>query len=337
MSEAADKEEDFDIVEVDELPVPGAEPPTREDDREDDEDDGDGHDDDDAGDDREDSRLADEDDGDDADSKRRHRQSRKQRQREARDRLQGRLSLLEQQNATLMQRLQAVEGVSATTTLAQVDDRLGDAQARVRQADNILAKALEAGAGDDFVEAQRMRDEAKADEQNLLRLKTTLVEHQKRAPELAANPQASGYASQWRQANPWYNPTGGDENSNIVNAIDNAMLAEGWNPGSEGYWSELTKRVNRRMGGSTTSRGDRRDTRSNNNGHDVDRDDSRRRAPPPQGRTREHVPPSTRREVAITPERKQALIDAGKWDDPAARKRALKYYADYDRDNPPGR
>jgi hypothetical protein len=56
-----------------------------------------------------------------------------------------------------------------------------------------------------------------------------------------------------------------------------------------------------------------------------------RRKAPPTGNTREHAPTSTRNEVVVTPDRKQAMIEAGAWDDPVARKRLLKAYQEYDR------
>ena len=69
----------------------------------------------------------------------------------------------------------------------------------------------------------------------------------------------------------------------------------------------------------------------------VEEDDAPRAAPrrkaPPTGNTREHAPPTTKNEVVVTPERKQAMIDAGVWDDPVARKRYLKAYQEYDRNS----
>ena len=48
---------------------------------------------------------------------------------------------------------------------------------------------------------------------------------------------------------------------------------------------------------------------------------------------RSHAPTSTRKEVYISPERKQALIEAGVWDDPVLRQKYVKRYAEYDRQN----
>jgi hypothetical protein len=49
------------------------------------------------------------------------------------------------------------------------------------------------------------------------------------------------------------------------------------------------------------------------------------------GSGREHAPTSTRQEVYLSPERKQALVDAGVWDDPVLRMKYAKRYAEYDR------
>jgi hypothetical protein len=45
-------------------------------------------------------------------------------------------------------------------------------------------------------------------------------------------------------------------------------------------------------------------------------------------------PPSTRKEVYVSPERVQAMKDAGVWDDSALRNRYLKAYQDYDNPKP---
>jgi hypothetical protein len=56
-----------------------------------------------------------------------------------------------------------------------------------------------------------------------------------------------------------------------------------------------------------------------------------RRKAPPQGQTREYAPTSTRKEIYVTPERKQAMIEAGIWDDVSRRNQMLKAYQAYDK------
>ena len=63
-----------------------------------------------------------------------------------------------------------------------------------------------------------------------------------------------------------------------------------------------------------------------------DRRPSGRRGPMIGG-SREHAPASTRKEVYVSPERKNAMVQAGVWDDPVLRQRYLKQYAKWDREN----
>jgi hypothetical protein len=129
------------------------------------------------------------------------------------------------------------------------------------------------------------------------------------------DPRVVNYAKEWMDANPWYDPRGRDEDSAITKVIDNQLAAEGYNPKDADYWHELTRRVASRIGD------DEAETRSS---------PSKRKAPP-TGTTREHAPVSTKREIYVTPERKQAMIDAGIWDDVPRRNQMLKAYQAYDK------
>jgi hypothetical protein len=124
--------------------------------------------------------------------------------------------------------------------------------------------------------------------------------------------------------NSWYDPNAGDEASKIVLAIDQSLVEAGYNPKTEAYWRELDKRVAKRLP----------DVKGGGN-YDDHQDDDRRgqRRGPPVGSSRDQAPQSTRREVYISPERKQAMTDAGVWDDPVLRQRYLKQYAKWDREN----
>jgi len=86
-------------------------------------------------------------------------------------------------------------------------------------------------------------------------------------------------------------------------------------------WQELDKRVAKRLphvkGGGDNDDGYSRGGRKG----------------PPIGSSRDQAPPSSRQQVYISPERKQAMIDAGVWEDPVLRQRYLKQYAKWDREN----
>jgi hypothetical protein len=239
---------------------------------------------------------------------------RRQLQKVAKERSQQELAYLREQNAELMRRMAAVEGNTLTQNAAGVQQQLQQALAEARQAEQIMARAIEAGNGEDAATALRIRDEAKERAAQLSAYKDRFEAAAKEATAPRADPRVTNYAQQWLSANSWYDPQGRDEDSAITKAIDNALAREGWNPASEEYWHELTRRVANRIGD-----GDEAPART-----------AKRKAPP-TGSGREYAPPSTKNEVVVTPERKQAMLDAGVWDDPVARKRYLKAYQDYDR------
>ena len=308
-----ENDDDIDIVEVAELPTgpeKKAAPEPEEDEEEAPE---------------EDARLADtEDDGEDDDkgdaesATAKKRVKRRQIQKQARDRTLAELAELREFKRTTEARFAAIETNTLNNNEAQVDQRLSEVRRDLQTADSILAAAVEAGNGPQYTDALRLRDEIKAQEQELVRAKGSFGEARKpKAPTV--DPVVANFSNQWKAANPWYGSAGSEEDSAIVNAIDGRLTAEGYDPKSMEYWSELTRRTTARLHPNGASNG------------------SAAAAPkkkaPPQGASREHAPQSTRTEVHVTPERKAAMIEAGKWDDPKERNKLLKAYAAYDREH----
>ena len=272
-------------------------------------------DDDDIEDSSDDDRLADSEDDSDEDissgsnSNRDRRRKRRDMQRRAKEAAERKIMLLERQNAEMMQRLSAVEGFTQNTSAQTLEARIAQAQREIQQAEMIIAKATEAGNGDDVVAAMRIRDQAQNNAYQLSQAKQQFDAQRQQARQPKVDPNVVNYAKQWMDANPWYDPTGRDRESALTKAIDNELAGEGFDPASRDYWEELTARVADAFG-----EGEKK---------------PKRRAPP-TGRTREHAPVSTKKEIYVTPERKQAMIEAGVWDDPMQRQRYLKAYQAYD-------
>ena len=258
-----------------------------------------------------------EDNDDEVSSNRKRRQKRREVQKRAKERAERELAMLRQKVMELERRASQVEGHVATTNEQSLEQRLAQAQREVEMAEQVIAKATAAGNGNDVVQAMRIRDAAIANAQQLAAAKQQF-EQTKNRPQV--QPEVANYAKQWIEANPWYDPTGRDRDSALAKAIDNELAAEGFNPATREYWEELTARVADAFG---TSAGTS-DTPA------AAAPKTKRKAPPPTGGTREHAPASTKREIYVTPERKQAMIEAGVWDDPVARQRYLKAYRDYD-------
>jgi len=269
---------------------------------------------------QEDERLAQsEDDSDEeisSSSNRDRRRKRREIQKKARDAAQRELAELRQTVAHLSQRLSQTETQTATAAVNSagqtIHQQLAQAMLEVQQAEQIIAAATEAGNGQDVVAAMRIRDQAISHAQQLqgASQQVEAARHQVNAPRV--DPNTVNYAKEWMAANPWYDPQGRDTDSAVTKAIDNQLAQEGYNPSSRLYWEELTSRVADAI-----------------NGSDGGSSGGRRKGPP-TGNTREHAPVSTKREMYVTAERKQAMIEAGVWDDPKTRQRYLKAYQAYD-------
>lgn len=235
---------------------------------------------------------------------------RKQRRDEAikRDKLE--MDFLRKRNDELERRLTTQELRAQQQDLNAVDAQLQAALRDAQTAEQVIAKAVAAGNGEDVTRAMRFRDESIARAQQL-----NAAKQQQQAARTApppVDPAVLDHAQQFIKDNKWYDPQGRDEDSAVVLAIDAALVRDGFDPRSADYWDELKRRAARRLPERFSA-------------------DRRPRGGPAVGSGREHAPDSTRREVYISPERKQALIDAGVWDDPVLRQKYVKRYAEYDR------
>jgi hypothetical protein len=272
--------------------------------------------DDDSDDDDSDERLGDsEDDSDDEivsrnRIKRQKRQAARQRHKERAD---AELNLLREQNDALLRRVSAIEGNTLANNVSAIDQRLNQVQNEVKQAEMIIARAVEAGNGEDVAAAMRLRDDAQREVAQLWQSKQQVEQVRQQHANPGPDPRVVNYAKEWMQANPWYDPNGRDEDSAITKVIDNQLAAAGYDPKSSEYWHELTRRVAARIGDDGASAA------------------PTKRKAPPTGTTREHAPVSTKKEIYVTPERKQAMIDAGIWDDVPRRNQMLKAYQAYDK------
>lgn len=283
--------------------------------------------DDDGGDDdheeEEDARLATSDDDTDPAEQQREltnaekRKQRRERQRHAREQQDAELAFLRQQVGYLTQRVSQQDGFNVQSLEQDLVRQYHATVQEAQQAERIMAAAMQAQNGEDHTAALRIRDAATQRAMNL-RAQYEQLQQQKAQPSQAPGP-VDAHRAEWLAANPWFDGSGVDPDSAAVRAIDLQMQQQGLDPNRREYWQELSRRASQHF----QPAGDNDDM--------GDRDPAPRRKSPPQGGRREHAPGSTRREIYVTPERKQAMQEAGVWDDPAKRNRMLKAYADYDR------
>jgi hypothetical protein len=234
------------------------------------------------------------------------------------------LDFLRKRNDDLERRVSAQEQRSHQVDLGSYDQAIASATNEVEMAERVIAKAVEAGNGADVAQAMRYRDQAMQKAQQLQFAKQQASQQRPQAQSQSIDDLTMHYAKEFMAENPWYDSQGRDEDSAIVIAIDQALAKDGFNSQTEEYWDELRKRTARRL--PEKFKNQRQPTREA-------KEERTPRGGPAVGSGREHAPASTRKEIYLSPERKQALIDAGVWDDPVLRMKYAKRYSEYDRAN----
>lgn len=248
---------------------------------------------------------------------------RKERREKAIQRDKIELDFLRKQNEELERRLAGVEQRTQAQEINDVQARIAQAAQEIEMAEKVIAKAVAAGNGEDVTQALKYRDQARERLNQLSAVKQQFSQRASDQPRL--DDRTLHHAQQFLNDNKWYDPQGRDEDSAIVLAIDAALVRDGYDPKSEEYWAELRNRAARRLPERF------RKSAGSSNDDASSREERRPRGGPAVGSGREHAPPTTRREIYISPERKQALIEAGVWDDPVLRAKYVKRYAEYDR------
>jgi len=252
--------------------------------------------------------------------RRREKQERRERREKAITRDKIELDFLRKRNDDLERRLTAQEQRSHQSDLNGYDAQIAQASREIEMAERVIAKAVEAGNGEDVAQAMRYRDQAFQKLQHFNAVKQQAAAQSQTKPQ-GLDELTLSHAKAFMEENDWYDPQGRNEDSAIVIAIDQTLAKEGYDPRTEEYWDELRDRAARRLPERFSAK---------------EKEEPAQRKPrggPPVGSGKEHAPQSSRKEIYISAERKQALIDAGVWDDPVLRAKYVKRYAEYDKQN----
>lgn len=283
----------------------------------------------------EESRLGagreDEEEGDDKQARRRsENKSRRQRQKEARDRTERELNFLRTRNEQLETRFshfeQETDARIAGSEIANVDGAINKARADLQLANTVIQQAVEQNDGKNLAEALNHRDTIRDNLRDLGEAKGYLSTTRRTGGDYVQqqlDPRHVAHAQQFMIDHDWWDPQGRDQDSVAVLEIDRALVMEGFLPTDKNYWDELRTRTEDALPNRFDSRtGDRGGDKSGN-GRSQNRG--------PQFRTGGRERPLRKNEVYISAERKDAMIEAGVWDDPVLRSKYLKSYSDYDK------
>jgi hypothetical protein len=231
------------------------------------------------------------------------------------------ISSLERRNETLERRLAQVENAAVGFQFAQIDRLLEDEATRVEYAKMKATQAAQAGNVAEQMEYMEQFHNAKTKLAQVQLLKQRQLEEAKQPRNNVPNPATEVVqenATQWLNSNRWYDPSGKDTDSRIAKVIDNALASEGWDPADPEYWDELDNRLKERLPHRYTSK--------------MSGGDRNRRSGTSSGRT-DVSGSAVKNTFTLSRDRVQALKDAGMWDDPSKRAKAIRSYADFDRKN----
>ena len=229
------------------------------------------------------------------------------------------ISALEKRNEDLARRLAAVENTASSYQFAQIDKAVEDEATRVEYT---KMKMLQAAQEND-VAAQMEYLEQLTDAKERLRqvqqykkqqLEAAKAPKQNVPNEMAAEVQKN--AERWLGKNSWFDPQARDTDSRIAKVIDQELAADGWDPSDSEYWEELDSRLASRLPHRYTSKGG-----------------ASKRSAGPTASSRVANSTSKPGTIRISPERVQAIKDAGAWDDINKRNKMIRAYVDYDRAN----
>jgi len=229
-----------------------------------------------------------------------------------------RLEALQRQNQELMGRLAVVEQRAHSSDMARLEKAIEDEQLRLQYAMTKMREATDNSNGEAFIRAREIEAESRKRLEALHGVKHQAEESTTR--EAPVNPKVKRLANDWLEANSWYDPEGGDEDTQIAKIIDAKLTQEGWNPATEDYWEELDNRLQKRLPHRYNQLQDER----------------------PQRRPRSVVTGSVRESVSgrsggngyvLSPERVRAIKEAGMWDDVEKRNRMIKQFIAYDKAN----
>ena len=285
-----------------------------------------------------------------------HKRDRRERQKAARDRSQQELKALrdtvaqlQEQYAKVHPRLDEVDIDRQRARIADVDRAIDYHAQRVKAAQQAMSAAVVSGDADALNNALSVRDEAFINRQQAMAQRQAMVQslpqhpqdYHPPAPPPAPMPRAvQQKIEDFQRDFDWYNPRDPrDLDSKIVLQLDNAVAAEGYEPGTDDYWDELRDRMARYLPHRFEQ--ERRAPQQQQARQQQSAAPQNRRGPMAAAPSERPAP--TKQQNSVAPElargRRDALVTAGVIDrDGRIYNRAkydsyIKKFKEYDRDN----
>lgn len=231
------------------------------------------------------------------------------------------ITALRKQNSELAGRVAALETKTTGAELARIDKAIDDAGTRVEYAKMKMQEAVNSRQGDELTKAQQLWYDNQRQLESLQALKANankVMSQPKQNNIKVPDPSVQANASEWMKRNNWYDPHLKDADSKVAQSIDQVLTEEGYDPTSSDYWEELDDRLQKylphryKAGYSTDTRNSRPRSVVGSSG-------------------RESVSTPRQGEFRLTPDRVNAIKEAGMWDDVKLRNKMAQRFAEYDK------
>lgn len=259
--------------------------------------------------------------------RREERARRKEFERERRERDRKLLASKDIQIRELSQRLERLETRSNGHDIARIDQAIDDAKSTLLAINAQKKEAVEKGDGTKVVELDEAAYHARRRYEALSNMREKATRPRRDEPP-QLDPRLVSNARGWMQSNRWYDPEGGDEDSLIILALDEALTREGFDATSKEYWEELEVRARKRLPHRYEGRRSARD-----DDDDEDLPPKERRSPVGGSGARRPTGVDKPLSFKLTPAQVSALKEAGMWDDVALRNKMIKRYREQQRTN----
>jgi hypothetical protein len=186
-----------------------------------------------------------------------------------------------------------------------------------------MKEAVNSRDGDSVARSQEMWYEAKRKLESLESIKQNATKQMTQPQQniQAPDPMVQRMASDWMESNPWYDPQGRNEESQIAQMLDKKLTDEGFDPTSEDYWDELDTRMQKYL------------PQKSNSSYNQNNVQQKRPRSVMTSSGRETMATTKSNEFRVSPDRVAAMKEAGLWDNPTLRQNAIRKYAEWDRQN----
>lgn len=252
--------------------------------------------------------------------RRQERQQKKQQAKQREEAYKREIASLKKQVAEVNEWRNKVEQRSHQSGIAQIDNAMRETDDTIELAKRSLKEATESQNGEAIADATELYYAARRRKEDLERIKQNAIQQTQRRPQVTLDPQVVTQAKKWMSNKDWYNPSGGDMDTTIVQQIDKQLNQEGWDPRTAEYWEELDERAKRYL------------PHRYNSKQPTTTETTTTPRKPPTGGTNNGSRSSTN-SFTLSPERQRALKEAGMWDDPEKRKQMIRRYMEMDKQN----